>query len=346
MRRFWCVCGHPLYFESVRCTRCHAEGGYDPGQCDMVPLSSSGQVANLFGAGNSFRYCRNGSEFSACNWLVDDDTADEYCRACAFNRTIPDLSKPDNLVRWRRFEQAKKRLLYGLNYLGLPLVNGWYDSGRGLLFDFIEDQRSNPVLLESFVSTGYLSGVITINAMEADTVAREATREQFNESYRTLLGHLRHESGHYYYWIAGEQAEFASRFVELFGDPAQDYSNSLSSHYDSGAPENWQDEYISSYATAHPLEDWAECWSHYLHISDTLETAISYRVVTGEQAGQFPRLLAQWKDFSVTLNELNRSMGLHDAYPFVIGSRVEAKLQFIDQVVRELSYPEPAVAVR
>ena len=213
------------------------------------------------------------------------------------------------------------------------------------MFDFIEDQRSNPVLLESYVSTGYLSGVITINAMEADNARREETRELLNESYRTLLGHLRHESGHYYYGFLNDDPVQRASFVELFGDPSQDYQRALEKHYSDGPTPDWQQSYISSYASSHPLEDWAERWSHYLHMTDTLETAMNYNIVKGDlYLADFAETTGQWKEFAVALNELNRSMGLADAYPFVINAEVERKLAFVGQTISWLRQNFPTAA--
>jgi hypothetical protein len=89
-----------------------------------------------------------------------------------------------------------------------------------------------------------------------------------------LLGHFRHEVGHYF-WdrLVATDPHQLEEFRVLFGDDRQDYGEALKRHYDEGAPANWQDTYISMYATMHPWEDFAETWAHYLHIVDTLETA-------------------------------------------------------------------------
>ena len=334
MRRFWCSCGQPLFFDSTNCTSCGLKVGYDPIQDDMVTLSGVGQIDFLAGSQGGFNYCRNGLEHNACNWVVPAENSGSLCLGCSFNRTIPNLNIPQNITRWRRFEAAKKRLLYTCYHLDLPISSGWYDKERGLLFDFLEDQRTNPILLESFVSTGYLSGVITINALEADDASREATRQRMNESYRTLLGHLRHESGHYFYGYLNDDASFRQEFSELFGDASIDYQEALDLHYKNGPVEGWRESYISGYASSHPFEDWAECWSHFLHMTDTLETALAYGMVN-ENAfeGDFSRTASKWRRFSVALNELNRSMGLRDAYPFVITPEVEKKLDFVGRVV-------------
>lgn len=337
MRRFWCDCGHPLFFESIQCNHCGEDVGYDPVSADMITLRGGSRIGTLFSNGGDFHYCRNGVEHDVCNWLVRSENAGSLCLACSFNRTIPDLSREENIKRWQHFEQAKKRLFYSLLAHNLPLKNGWQNPGSGLLFDFMEDQRSNPVLLESFVSTGYLSGIITINALEADDIAREATKNKMNESYRTMLGHLRHESGHYYYSFLTEHADLQQEFANLFGDASVDYQSALEYYYANGPLERWSDYYISSYASSHPLEDWAECWSHYQHMTDTLETASSYQMLQDQYQQNDIRSLANlWRSFAVALNELNRSIGLPDAYPFVITQTIERKLAFVGKVVSRL----------
>lgn len=346
MRRFWCGCGHHLFFDSTNCTHCGQKVGYDPIRDDMVNLSGEGQFDFLSGTHGDFVYCNNGVEHDVCNWVVPAENQGSLCLGCSFNRTIPDLTNPVNLVRWRRFEQAKKRLLYTCYRMDLPICSGWYDAERGLLIDFIEDQRTNPVLLESFVSTGYLSGVITINVLEADDASREATRQELKESYRTLLGHLRHESGHYFYAFLSENEMRKREFAELFGDPERDYQAALQYHYENGPTKDWRDFYISAYASCHPFEDWAECWSHYLHITDTLETAMAYGVVGADVfQGDFAHTASQWRSLSVALNELNRSMGLADAYPFVITPLVEKKLAYVGQTISWLRQLPQAQAV-
>jgi hypothetical protein len=124
-------------------------------------------------------------------------------------------------------------------------------------------------------------------------------------------------------------------------------------HYRNGPPSNWQENYISSYASSHPWEDWAESWAHYLHLVDTLETAYSFGLtldpkykVDAESIStmisedayscfDFSRLLKQWIPLSLALNSLNRSMGLPDSYPFVISASVGKKLAFVHEVIHK-----------
>lgn len=337
MRSFSCDCGAPVYFDNDYCFNCNSALGYDPVRGDMVTLADWGGGVYRDLLGNEFRYCSNGELWDVCNWLRSADSTSDFCTACQFNRTVPDQSLPDNQQRWLVLERAKKRLFYTLMQINLPLINGWADPQRGLLLDFIEDARTPNTFPETFVSTGYLGGVITINALEADDVARVAARNQLNESYRTVLGHLRHESGHYFWSLLNPDSELLADFREVFGDERLDYRTALEQHYEFGPPEDWRDEFISAYAASHPAEDWAECWGHYLHIYDALDTAWAQKLI-GMQPSvmSMSERLAAWSRISLMLNELNRSVGLGDAYPFVINDVVAEKLEYIELAIQRL----------
>jgi len=337
MRRFHCDCGSPVYFENDRCINCNSALGYDPERSDMVTLADWGGGAYRDQLGNRFRYCANGEEFGVCNWLRPARGEQRLCRACQFNRTVPNQSRRENQRRWLVLERAKKRLFYTLQQLNLPLINGWADPQRGLLLDFVEDSRSSSEYPESFVSTGYLGGVITINALEADDVARAAAADELKESYRTVLGHLRHESGHYYWSLLNPDPELLGEFRQLFGDERSDYRGALDRHYRDGPPADWQERFISAYASAHPSEDWAECWGHYLHIYDALDTAWAQKLLgTPPPVMSMGERLVAWSHISLMLNELNRSVGRGDAYPFVINEAVAEKLEVVEKSIQRL----------
>jgi hypothetical protein len=162
-------------------------------------------------------------------------------------------------------------------------------------------------------------------------------REEMNENYRTVLGHLRHESGHYYWVRLNADQALRSDFAALFGDETMDYASALQRHYREGPSPQWRNYYISAYASCHPAEDWAETWGHYLHIHDALETAAAYGMTNEDLATMdISARISLWRHLSVTLNELNRSVGRGDAYPFFINSWVEAKLGFVERVIRRL----------
>lgn len=271
MKLFQCqTCGHVLYFENRRCESCKSLLGYLPSESTLVALRQAG---DLWETGASpaklYRLCLNAG-FDACNWLVPAESDERYCAACRHNRVIPDLSIPENPAIWRLYEIAKHRLFYTLVGLRLPLRNRVDDPQRGLAFDFLA-QTSD----KSRVMTGHEDGLITLNLREADDAYRSRERLRLGEPCRTLLGHFRHESGHYY-WDQLVQGDYLNRFRDLFGDERRDYPAALHTYYANGPLVGWGSKFISAYASAHPWEDFAETWAHYLHIIDTMEMAYSF----------------------------------------------------------------------
>jgi hypothetical protein len=340
MKRFRCDCGSQVFFDNDHCLGCGARLGFDPEARDMRALAPAGDGVFVDRDGRAWRFCANGEDFAVCNWLRPAVQAHPLCFACQFNRTVPNQSLAGNDRRWRVLEEGKKRLFFTLLQLRLPLVSGWTDPRLGLLFDFIEDGRSRELFAETFATTGYLGGVITINTLEADDVARTVARSQMNESYRTVLGHLRHESGHYFWSRLDPDVDTRGEFTVQFGDETRDYAEALRSYYADGPAPHWHEHYISAYASAHPVEDWAECWGHYLHIYDALETAAAQGLLPQSPANMtMSERIDAWRGISITLNELNRSVGLHDAYPFVINDEVARKLAFVDRVIALLRIP-------
>jgi hypothetical protein len=329
MRNFRCECGERVFFDNSRCLRCGLELGFLPDQSRVASLKpSNGAYATSSG---EYRKCTNYSEQGVCNWMVPSAEPDPLCEACRLNNVIPDLSSDENRRLWAEVERAKRRLVFGLKQLGLPLVSKNVDAERGIAFDI----KSGPRVL-----TGHSEGLITMNLAEADDVTREKVRASMNERYRTLLGHFRHEVGHFYWerLIAG--GPFEAEFRALFGDERENYSEALQRHYAFPSQSDWSGAYISQYATAHPWEDWAETFAHYLHITDTLETAAQFgfaslpqRVFSAGPA-DIEALVAEWTELSVALNALNRSMGMPDAYPFAIAEPVQAKLGLVLRAVR------------
>ncbi len=342
MRRFLCQCGQPIFFDSGNCVHCGARLGFDPADLTMRALHQKDQYWQDDN-GLAFRFCDNAETFGVCNWLLPSTSPHALCLACRFNRTVPNQSQPYNQERWRRLEIAKKRLFFSLLELQLPLINGWDDPQRGLLLDFIEDNRwQSGTYAETFVNTGYLGGIITINTLEADDALRENQRQQMKESYRTVLGHLRHESGHYYWQLLQADSDTLTQFRDLFGDETVDYQAALTRYYNDGPAPDWSSRCISAYASAHPTEDWAECWGHHLHLFDALETAAAYFLIpAGPQHMSIGERCATWREISVVLNEMNRSLGKSDAYPFVLNSVVEKKLEFVGSVIDHLKTPCP-----
>lgn len=347
MKTFHCdQCAQQVFFENVRCENCGAMLGYEPDHHAVVAFvpAEEGKWRSLSAAssGQLYRQCVNYAMHEVCNWMLPDDSPHGLCASCRLTRVIPSLSKQKNIVYWRRLETAKRRLLYSLVELGLQPELRWSDPQCGLAFEFLEDMPHQRVM------TGHGGGVITINIAEADPAYREKMRELMREPYRTLLGHFRHESGHFYFERLIDGSEWIERFRDLFGDERLQYGDALQTYYRDGPPRDWNQRFISAYASSHPWEDWAETWTHYLHIVSTLDTAFAcgLRVqprqkneptlkidATPLHVQAFSQLMANWFALSYVLNSLNRSVGTPDAYPFTLSPAVIAKLQLIHEVI-------------
>jgi hypothetical protein len=348
MRLFKCQsCGHALYFENTRCESCGHQLGYLPEAMTISALEPDGDLFRTLAAPDHLtRFCNNASHL-ACNWLIAADSDVLLCPACGHNRTIPDLTQPLNLKRWRLLEAAKHHLFYSLMRLKLPLKNRIEDPEHGLAFDFLAE---SPDPTGPKVMTGHDNGLITIALLEADDAERERRRAQMNEPYRSLLGHFRHEVGHYFWDVLIRDGGRLQECRAVFGDDSIDYQTSLQTHYDSGPPADWQEHYVSQYASTHPWEDWAETWAHYLHIVDTLEMARAFgisvqpRLIRDEtlsaaidldpyQTVSMTEIIGAWLPLTFAMNSLNRAMGNPDLYPFVLSPAVVAKLGFVHDVV-------------
>lgn len=339
MKTSTCVCGQRLFPWNTACLRCSRELGFDPERLALVPLDpdAPGVVRSAHGDGTLYRHCQH-REAHVCNWLVRTEADETLCLSCGLTAVIPNLGSPGGRARWEALEDAKRAVLVTLLTLGLPVVGRNRDRQHGLAFAFLDDRTSNPDVLEETVVSGHGHGLITINAREADAAERERIRVDLSEPYRTLLGHFRHETGHYYWFRLVEGTEQQAEFRELFGDESADYERSLASHYAAGPPPGWSEQFVSAYAAAHPHEDWAESWAHYLHLTDTLETALEFGLVDAPSTvSDFDGRIDAWRELAVALNALNRSMGLPDAYPFVLSSRAAAKLAFVSRVAAAAS---------
>jgi hypothetical protein len=285
--------------------------------------------------------------------MVPEDSPAVFCDACSLNQVIPDLSVAGNISLWRRIEAGKRRLVYGLMRLSLPIVSKGEDSKSGLAFAFLADASPVPTKTSGPV-TGHAQGLITINIAEADSALRERMRQEMDEPYRTILGHFRHESGHYYWSLLGSNQDWLTEFREIFGDERADYATAMHNHYEQGAAVDWQSNFVSAYASAHAWEDWAETWAHYLHIIDVLETAwvfglrISPRGYQDEAMAAKPdfdpyhtdsveQVMDHWLPITYAVNSLNRSMGQPDLYPFVLTPEVISKLSFVHRTIRLLA---------
>lgn len=351
MKTFHCdKCGQQVFFENVRCEHCGGMLGYQPEHRAISTFEPAGEGVwrslNAANAGLLYKQCINYSREDVCNWMLAADAPNELCASCQLTHIIPALSSEKNRLYWKRLEAAKRRLLYSLWDLHLQPTPKLDDPDTGLAFEFLEDMPNKRVM------TGHANGLITLNIAEADPAHRERTREQMGEPYRTLLGHFRHESGHYYFDRLIVGTEWVEPYRALFGDEREDYGEALQRHYQNGAPPDWEQRYISSYASSHPWEDWAETWAHYLHMVDTLDTAYACGMMLKPKkpdepalrieerpvrSNAFDDIIHEWFALTYVLNSLNRSVGMPDPYPFTLSTPVIDKLRFVHEVVRGMS---------
>jgi hypothetical protein len=338
-------CGQRVFFENLQCESCGAGLGYVPAERQMIAfeVDEQGGWLRLGPQGLAQRPCSNYASEGVCNWMVAASDPAALCISCRTTHIIPGLGKPENRAYWRRLEQAKRRLFYTLLALKLPSPDRGVDPVNGLSFQFLEDTSPQQRVL-----TGHDGGVITLNIAEADDARREQMRNSLHEPYRSLLGHFRHESGHYYWDRLVQDTAWLQDFRSLFGDERADYEAALKRHY-ATPMSDWDANFISAYASAHPWEDFAECWAHYLHMVDGLETAAAWGLRLDQAVPEGATLIAlpvdpaadsiesplieQWLPVSQFSNAMNRSLGLHDSYPFVVPAPVVAKLNFIHRVV-------------
>ena len=392
-RNYRCLCERPVFFRNSECLACHTPLGYEPERAQVLPLVASAapgdegawhiaeavrppspeqpDEAPPARAASPQRYGRCGNlDATGCNWLVplaEEERAGDapLCLSCRLNRTIPDLTQSGSDVLWRRTEVAKRRLVSQLVVLGLPVEpresadeaadasaaasgDAPAEPRPGLAFDLLRAAPGGPAVM-----TGHDDGLITINVEEADDAVREQTRSAMHEPYRTLLGHFRHEVGHYYWDRLVRDSGWLEPWRARFGDEREDYAAALKRHYEQGPAADWPQRCVSAYASTHPWEDWAETWAHYLHMVDTMDTALSFgldaeavEIVTAPfgadaldapdapGAQGFLAFVNAWVDLTAALNEMARSMGLADFYPFVLSKPAVAKLHFVHRLVQ------------
>lgn len=360
-RAFECQCGKPVFFRNSTCLACQTPLGYDPGAVLLRPLEAldDGLWRALPVAGSasdvplkSYRRCGNFSTAANCNWLLDSDesTTTTLCKGCRLVRTIPDVSLPDGAGLWAKTEAAKQAVVAQLISLGLPVQSKVSeDLEHGVMFDLLRTLDGQPKVM-----TGHDSGLITLDVAEAEDAHREKVRADMHEPYRTLIGHVRHELGHYYWERIVRGTKWEEPCRALFGDDRIDYGQALKTYYDNGAPVDWRDSFVSEYATAHPYEDWAETWAHYLHMIDAYGTARSFglrpsglmdfdpfpedALAAGDtdletSDREFLSMVNRWTELTIAMNQVTRSMGEPDFYPFVLSSPAVKKLHFIHRVI-------------
>ena len=320
MRQLLCPhCRTATFFELERCPTCDTPLAFDPKCLAFDELKSTVPCANRTLIG--------------CNWSVDDGQG--FCRSCRLTRTIPNLGSNRNVRLWKRVETAKRRLVYDLARLGLPLA---VPSGQQVSFDILSEEAAGTPIM-----TGHLAGLITLSLAEADDAERESRRVAFREPYRTLLGHFRHEVGHFYWEVLVDGTSLHSAFRLIFGDESASYQAALKAYHARTDRSYDRDAFISEYASAHPWEDWAETFAHFLHIVATLDSAAALPLSLDARSRQtfenpyreadFEALLTSWSPVAYSINELNRSMGLNDAYPFELTPAVRGKLHLVHMAI-------------
>lgn len=339
MRAFACPrCRGLVFFDNSACVTCGATLGY---------LRTQGVFGELVDGvchtdEGDLRACDN-RERAGCNWLTDLP----LCGCCELTRTRPSDHDLDGMAAWARTEAAKRRLVFQLDALGITPTPRDRDPESGLAFDLLSSDGEP-------VTTGHANGLITIDLAEGDDPHREAMRVSLDEPYRTLLGHLRHEVGHYYWLLLVDDTPHLPAFRALFGDEQADYVVALRTHYDRRDDRSWTETHVSHYAAAHPWEDWAETFAQYLHIRDTMQTAAAWGMrVDGpdldlatdrdatvdaeptDEVDTFGDLVRTWLPLSFALNAVNRSMGQDDLYPFLLPPPVLRKLRFVHDRITE-----------
>ncbi len=333
------VCGALALIETLECGRCRTPIGLHLPSFAFLASTSQGALVD----GAVWHPCVNRSW--GCNWLASAEEESGRCFACRLIRRRPASDDTIALERLGDLGYAVRRLVVQLATLGLPVEPYWRTDG-GLAFDLLSSLDGETVII------GHSSGVITIDLAETIDARREAIRARLGEPYRTTLGHLRHEIGHYYQERLVDSPSLWRECRALFGDERASYADAIDRHYLYGAPATWADSFISEYATMHPWEDFAETFAHYLHITGTLAVAAaagtSLRAdgTTGAPGAdvvprlnyvdvEFGRALEDWYWLSLMLNRVNRAMGHRDLYPFVIPRPVAEKLAFVHRLIGE-----------
>jgi hypothetical protein len=323
VHQFACRCGSPLQFSDRHCGACGDEVGFDPRLFSVVSLAAFAATVE------KLHFCDN-ARWGVCNWVIGDSESDPLCLGCRLNNVVPNMGWRENQQAWIALEQAKKHLIYQILRLRLPIDRT--EQVPPLRFDFVDNAL-----------TGHLDGLITVNLNEANPIERERQRQLFGEPHRTLVGHMRHESGHYFWMRLIEHSDRLVSFRKLFGDERQDYAADLSRHHTQGPPANWRERHVSAYASSHPWEDWAETWAHYLHMVEALDTAHAMGVRVGNIGGgpfdayakaSFPELIDRWRPLTVVMNGMNRALGLDDFYPFTLSPTTREKMAFVHDAIR------------
>lgn len=313
MRIYACPsCHATAYFSNQRCI-CGSTLVYDPERDDFIPDAQS---------------CANRAQIG-CNWVAEQvDTG--LCRSCAMTEVVPDIKQGDNLALWSRAEASKRWVLATLGRWG------WFtdaDTGPNPRFHLLSEDTAKG---HTNIIMGHQNGLVTINLAEADPIEEVRRREALSERLRTMTAHFRHEIAHFLFErLAAAHPDFVGKFTGVFGDPQADYGDALKRHYANGAPADWNDRFITPYASAHAHEDWAETSAHVMHLADMLDSAVeaglTLPVLNNLKYDAYAEtdakaLIDTAGAYGLALNHVNRSIGHDDIYPFVHSQTVQDKL--------------------
>lgn len=334
-------CDHRVFLDDLHCLNCGAELVYEPmvggfalavcpclhrdeRQCNWAAAADDAPAADTVTAPVGSTGPADDAPAAACR---------QPCAACRRITVSVQAAETPELVA--AFCAAIRRTLRRLH------------DGFG-----IDERRIDPPLrfaLERSVSDwavtiGHTDGLITLDVAEADPLHRESQRTALGEPYRTPLGHVRHEVGHWVWAAAvapcpGALDEFRSRF----GDEQVDYQAALSEHYQQDDDGSWRQDWISRYAAAHPWEDFAESTAHVLHLDDVLHTAAVGRLAPAAE-GSFTARYTAWTELVVELNEVTRAMGEDDLYPFAPPPAAVDKMHLAERLLRSIGSPVPGTA--
>ena len=335
MRRFPCDrCGQAVHFAAQQCPTCDGALGYDSETRSIRTLLPTAEPAMFTAWGSSRPLWRCLNTAWGCNWTLPAHTGATWCRSCALTRGRPDDERPAALDAWARAEAAKRRLVHQLDDLGLPVVARSDAIPGGLAFDFVALPGTGGI-------TGHRDGVVTLDLAEVDDRYRDDLRRQLGERFRSVIGHLRHEIGHYYWTTLVQQPGREPAVRRTFGDERVDYGDALAGHY-AGATSWDVRRFVSPYAASHPLEDWAETFAHYLHILDATGTAVAHGLLpdpAGAIAGptatlDFSAVLAAWRSLHVALDAISEAVGSPAVFPVDPLDTVTAKLVVVHELVQ------------
>jgi hypothetical protein len=336
MRVFSCGrCGCQVPFAVQECGTCGAALGYVSEDRTVRVLSPSNDPATYEVVGHDGWWWRCMNSAWGCNWMLTAGSDTVWCRSCRLTRGRPDGERPDAVEAWGKAEAAKRGLVHQLDTLGLAFQSRSTSTPDGLVFDLVHIPGERGV-------TGHFDGVVTLDLAEADDRYRDGLRLQLGESFRTLIGHLRHEVGHYFWTRLVGRSDYLSSFRGMFGDERLDYREAVAAYYSGGARSWDAGLHVTAYAASHPLEDWAETFAHYLHIVDAADTAIAHELVPADVAmaaaealatGDFGDVLDVWRPINVAITAIAESVGSAAIYPFEPSGDVVDKLAFVHRQV-------------